>query len=209
MGDEQHGHPGLALETVDEGEDLGLDRDVEGRGGFVGDQQARAAGHRHGDHDALPHPAGEFVRILVQAALGFRDADFAEQLEGARASGGGGQAAMRLEPVGQLPPDREDRIQRGHRLLEYHADLVAADFAHGGRVGGSEVDRLPVGTVEVHGTGRDAAAAEIDEAHDRQRGDGFAGAGLADHAERLAGLNGEADVAHAGNPAAIGIELDA
>ncbi len=54
-------------------QDLRLHRHVERGGRLVGDQQFRAAEQRHGDHHALAHAAGEFVRIHVDAALGLGD----------------------------------------------------------------------------------------------------------------------------------------
>ena len=50
---------------------------------------------RHGDGDPLAHPAGELVRVVVDALLRVRDADPAQHLEGARPLGGGGLAASR------------------------------------------------------------------------------------------------------------------
>ena len=46
---------------------LRLDGHVERRRRLVGDQQLRIAGHRHGDHHPLPHPARELVRIGARA----------------------------------------------------------------------------------------------------------------------------------------------
>ena len=61
--------------------DLRLDRHVERGRRLVGDQHLRIVGDRHGDHGALPHAAGELVRILVDAPLGERDADELEELD--------------------------------------------------------------------------------------------------------------------------------
>ena len=49
VGDEDDGHAHLPLESLDQGEDLGLDRDIEGGRGLVGDEQLRAAGEGHRD----------------------------------------------------------------------------------------------------------------------------------------------------------------
>ena len=65
--DEDHGHLEVAAEVVDQIEDLSLDRDVERRRGLVGDQQLRRVHERHRDHHALSQPAGELVRVRVQA----------------------------------------------------------------------------------------------------------------------------------------------
>jgi hypothetical protein len=59
--------PCSRCEVAQQVEDLGLDGDVERGGGLVGDEQARVAGERHGDHDALAHAAGELVRVGVAA----------------------------------------------------------------------------------------------------------------------------------------------
>ena len=56
-------------QVAEQSEDLGLDGDVEGGGGLVGDEQAGAMHERHGDEDALALPAGELVGI-VPVALG-------------------------------------------------------------------------------------------------------------------------------------------
>ena len=71
----------LLLQLEQQLHDLRLGGHVERGGGLVGDQQLGPAGERHGDHDALPHAAGQLVRVLVEAALGGGDADQAEQLD--------------------------------------------------------------------------------------------------------------------------------
>ena len=54
-----------SVELPHQVEDLRLDRDVERGRRLVGDQQRGAAGERHRDDRALPHPAGELVRVGV------------------------------------------------------------------------------------------------------------------------------------------------
>ena len=70
VGDEQHREPQLALEVLQQLEDLGLDHDVEGGGRLVGDDQVGAARERHRDHDALLLAARELVRVVPQPAGG-------------------------------------------------------------------------------------------------------------------------------------------
>jgi hypothetical protein len=41
-----------------------------------------------------------------------------------------GKALVQHQRLADLIADAEHRVQRGHRLLEDHADLVAADGAH-------------------------------------------------------------------------------
>ena len=73
--------PGLLGQAAQQLEDLGLDRDVEGRRRLVGDHQLGLERERHGDHHALAHPAGELVREVVEARLRLRDADHLQQLD--------------------------------------------------------------------------------------------------------------------------------
>ena len=57
MGDEHDGQSVLALQVLDQRQDLGLDGDVERCGGLVGQQQPGLAGQGDRDHHPLPHPA--------------------------------------------------------------------------------------------------------------------------------------------------------
>ncbi len=77
VGDEHHAHAGLLLEVFEQVEDSGLGGDVEGGGGFVGDEHCGVAGQRDGDHDALTHAAGELEGVDVEALFGLGDADTA------------------------------------------------------------------------------------------------------------------------------------
>ena len=53
VGDHDHTHAELALQPLDQVEDLRLDGDVEGGGRLIGDEKSGTAGERHGDHGAL------------------------------------------------------------------------------------------------------------------------------------------------------------
>ncbi len=72
---------GLLLEVLEQVEDLRLHGHVERGGRLVRDQQLRVADQRHRDHRALPHTAGELVRVVVHPGLRLRDADPAEHLD--------------------------------------------------------------------------------------------------------------------------------
>ena len=52
---------------LDQLQDLRLDRHVQGGRGFVRQDELRVARQRYGDHDALAHPAGELVRIVLES----------------------------------------------------------------------------------------------------------------------------------------------
>jgi hypothetical protein len=117
--------PVSSLQRAHQLQDLGLDGDVQRGGRFVGDQQLRLAGQRHGDHHALAHAAGQLVRVFVEALLGRRDAHLPQHLDGAfpglRRAERGGAAGL-----DDLLADGEGRVQRGHRFLEDHRHAVAA-----------------------------------------------------------------------------------
>src|SRR5205085_11631907 len=103
-------------------------RDVERRGGLVGDQEARLRRERERDHDALAHAAGELVRIVVVARRRARNADLAEQSQGALAGRGLVHPQMREDRLLQLPADRVKRIERGERVLEYDVVLAVSQL---------------------------------------------------------------------------------
>lgn len=62
-------------------EDLRLDRGVQGRRRFVGDQEFRILGERGCDEGALAETAGEFVGTLTRPDPRFGDAHEVEQLD--------------------------------------------------------------------------------------------------------------------------------
>ena len=97
-----------------------------------------------------------------------------------------GHALMEPHGFRDLVADREHRVQAGHRLLEDHRDVVAADVAHL-----VLREREQVTPVEPDLPLDDLARRRLDEAHDRVRGDALAAAGLADQAQRCAALDPE------------------
>jgi hypothetical protein len=69
MGDHQVGQPEAVLEVLEQVDDLGLHRDVEGRDGLVEHDELGVESERACDADALTLAAGELVRVSV-AVLG-------------------------------------------------------------------------------------------------------------------------------------------
>ncbi len=209
MRDEDQAHAEFLLQAAHEAQDLGLDGDIEGGGRFVGDEEAGAAGEGHRDHHALAHAAGQLEGVAIELAGGFGDADAFEQAAGFLAGGFFVEALVLGDGFGDLGADGEDRVEAGHRFLEDHRDIGAAELAHG--LGGFDGEvALAAGAVgEEDLAAGDAAAGVIDEAGDGQSGDGFAGAGFADDRHGFAGGDGEIKLAHHGCGAAFGIEGDA
>jgi hypothetical protein len=135
MGDEQQRHAKLGLQLFQELQDLRLHRDVQRRRRFIGDQQVGIIGQRHGDHHPLPLPARELVRIILQPRLRVADAHLAQQVYDARAPFGSGKTRVQFQHLAHLLLHRMQWIERGHRLLEDHGDVVAAHLAQVALIG--------------------------------------------------------------------------
>jgi hypothetical protein len=76
--DEEVGQRELVLQFVEQVDDLGLDRDVEGRYRLVRDDEVRVEREDARDADALPLAARELVRIAADRLRG--EADALEQI---------------------------------------------------------------------------------------------------------------------------------
>ena len=129
--DEQDGQAEPLLQRGQELHDLRLDGDVERRGRLVGDEQlgiARQAPWRSSRAGACRRRAGADSRRRRLCGSGIETSSsmspgllprlFLRHL------------AMDADGLGHLRADLEDRIERRHRLLEDHGDVVAADVAH-------------------------------------------------------------------------------
>ena len=200
--DEHDGHVVLALQVTHEVEDLRLDRHVEGRGGFIGDEDGGFAGQGHGDHGALQHAAGELERILPGALVRLVDARHGQQLRGPRPRLAAAHAAVYLQRLRDLIAHPHGGVQGGHRVLEDHAHLGAAHVLAVDHRAFEEI--VPV---EARRAAGDAARRHGDEAHHALHRDGLAAAGFADDGERLAGMHVERHPPHRLHGAAVGGEL--
>ena len=85
---------------------------------------------RQRQHHALAHAARELVRIAVDALPGALDAGLLQQRDGALARLGLGTARMRADGLDDLVADAIERVEAGERVLEHHADALAAHLAH-------------------------------------------------------------------------------
>src|SRR5277367_504228 len=77
--------------------------------------------------------------------------------------------------------DRQHWIERGHRLLKDHRDLIAADVPH---LGLAQAQKIAAG--EADRAGDDPSRRRRDQTQDRQRSNTLAAAALADDGEGLA-----------------------
>jgi hypothetical protein len=87
---------------------------------------------------------------------------------------------MQADRFSDLIADGEHRIQRGHRFLENHRNLRAADIAERRCGRGYEIDRFAAGSGEVEAPADNSSAAVLDKAHDGERRHRLAGARFAD-----------------------------
>ena len=201
VGDDDDRHAEPAGEVLHQLQDLRLDGDVERGGGLVRDQELGIAGKPDGDHHALAHTARQLMRVLRQAARRVRYADQGEQLDGAGARFRLAHLQMNEQRLHDLQADAQHRVERGHRLLEDHGDLPAAQLTH---LLLGEREQLP--TIEAD-VALDARSAGRQQSHRRQCGDGFARTRLADDGHHLAGIDGIAQPFDSPHRAVRGHEL--
>ena len=154
---------------------------------LVGDQHVGLANQRDGDHHALTHAAAEFERVLPQPLFHVRHADFRQHV----ASDVHGlllvDLAMQQHGLGDLVADAMHGREGGHRFLEDHADLPAADFEQCVRliVQCSQIGRQP-SLVLVQNLPAGNPTRFLDQAQDRIAGDALAAAAFADEGNGLA-----------------------
>ena len=142
---------------------------------------------------ALAHAAGELVRILPRASGGIGDVDLAQQLDRPAPASLAGEAAMRDLAFGDLPADRQHRVQRGGRVLEDEADILAAHLpqALGARADDLRRRRRTIEPLTTRRVGQQPG--------DGERGDALARTGLADDAEHFVAMDVEIDAPHRGH----------
>jgi hypothetical protein len=90
----------------------------------------RLAGESHRDHRALTHAPRKRVRIGIDALRRSRNADEIQQLDGPHPGGAATDPFVQADRFDDLGTYGIDRIQRRHRFLKDHRDVVAADLAH-------------------------------------------------------------------------------
>ena len=178
--DHQDADRELRAQIVEEREDRRLHRDVERRGRFVGDQDARLDGERPRDRDALALTTRERARVPVERGRG--KPDELHQLTTPDLRGGSARASVHGQQLPQHAPDAQARVERREGILEDDLDramLLAAS------------PRRELHAVEPEHPG--SGDLETRDAPCERR---LAAPGLADETERLAGLEVERDRVH-------------
>ena len=122
VGDEQDREPELALELLHPLQQGPLRHHVERGRRLVHDHQVGTEDQRHGDHRALPHAAGQLVRVAGEVDR--VDTHQPQHLGRPRPHGLAGHVLVRGHRVVKLGLDAQHRVQRVHRRL--HDDGVVA-----------------------------------------------------------------------------------
>ena len=121
------------------------------------------------------------MRIGMRATFRLGNMDAAQHLHGLVQRVAPRQPAMQCNRFADLAAHRHQRVERGHRLLEDHRNVIAADLLHLRfgeiqQIGALETDRAADGPSRRVGN----------EAQYGQRSDALAAAALADDAQSLA-----------------------
>jgi hypothetical protein len=198
VGDQHHRQAPVAAQPLEQRHDLGLDRDVERGGRFVGDHQIGFGAQRQRDHHPLAHPAREFVRIAADPVAGGGDADLFERRDRPFAGLGGGDVKVFEDRLAQLVADPQQRVERGQRVLKDHADAPAPDPAQ--RLARQGVDAQ---VAQLHAAPGDPRR-RVEKADDGGAGHRLAGPRFAHHAEDLARGDVPADTIDGAQDAAPG-----
>ncbi len=127
VSDQDEAHLALRLQVFQKLHDLGLHGHVQGGGRLVGNQHSGVQCDCHGDHDALPHTAGELMRIGLDTLGSSRDLHPLHELYGLGLRVRFVHSAVLAEHLGDLPTHRKDGVECGQRVLEDHRDLRPTD----------------------------------------------------------------------------------
>ncbi len=195
--------PSSSTRPQEQLQDLILDRDVERRRRLVREEELRLAGERDRDHRALAHAAGKLVRIVRRAAPPRRECrrgrEARRRAAPARLPARVPYARRALSSI--CSADRQDGIERRHRLLEDHRDLGAADGSQArGRCAQRSSPRQRRGHGHARwraGCGRSARSVTL-----------LPGSRLADETQDLARPHVEIDAIDGPQRAARGLEGD-
>jgi len=143
------------------------------------------------------------VRVVVDARLGPRNPDLAQQVDRPPLRDPLGDVVVRPDRLDDLVADPVDRVQRAHRILEDHRDLVPADVP---QLVLRAAEQVPALVVDLAVEARVRAAREAEERH---RGHALAGARLAHDPEHAAAVELEVDAVDRLDDAVLGRERDA
>ena len=141
------------------------------------------------------------MRILVEATLCERDLHELQHLDRALLRFLLRHILVQKQGLDELLSDGEHRIQGGHRLLENHRDLLAADLTH-----------LVLGHLyDILSLKEDLAALDLtrllDQSHDGERGHTLSTAGLTYDTQRFSLLHIEGNIIDRLYEAGLGMKV--
>ena len=186
MGDKQHAHIQLPLQFTQQRQNLRLHRHIQCSGRLIGNQQLRLGQQRHGDHHPLAFPAGKLVGEIVEPGSRLTDTDPIKHAENLTTCRRTTQPAMQRQHFIQLLLHGVQRIQRYHRLLKNHCDLVAAN-----RPQSLLARAQQFFTVKQNLSAGINHRRLMQQSHYRQRRDAFAGTRLTHQRQRFARVNAQ------------------
>ena len=139
--------------------------------------------------------------------LGIGDAHLAQHLHRPRARLARRLLLVELDRLHDLVADGVHRVQAGHRLLEDHRDLAAADAPVGTavRVHLRQVHLAVVLAAEPQAAA-DGGGGGRHQPHDAERGHGLAAAALADQPQGAVAPHRQVDAVHRAHGAAVGMK---
>ena len=185
VADEQHREALLLLQLAHPFEDRALHDHVQAGGRLVQQNELRVVDQGEREVHALLHAAGELMGVGADEAV--VNQDQVEHLLDPLSDLGAASRGVQLDGVAELVLDAHHWVQRIHRGLE-----------DGGEVAPSVRTKLRLAHLgDVHAVEADAPAGDpagpLGQAQDRGAEGGLPGAGFADQAHELAGLDGEGD----------------
>jgi hypothetical protein len=180
VGDEDVGQAELALELLEQVEDLGLDGNVQRRHGLVAHDQVGFEDERASDPDPLPLAARELVGIA--AGVVWLQPDLVHHLADLLPPLGVAAETVDAQALADAVTDRRPRVQARIGVLE--DDLHPPSI----RLERGALDRRDVRSIEL-----DPARRGVEEPQDHPPDRGLAAARLAHQAEGLAAADLEAD----------------
>jgi hypothetical protein len=120
----------LALEFFEESEDLGLKGDIQGGGGFIGDEDFGVAGEGDGGHHALALPSAELVGEFFGGTFGGGNLNLRQAFDRFFSRFLPGHMAVEDQSLGNLVADAHDGVQAGEGVLEDNGDVFSSYLAH-------------------------------------------------------------------------------
>ena len=185
MGDDEHGEAEGLAQVVEQVQHLALHRDVETRGGLIGDDQLGRERDGAGDPDAARLATAQLMGQAVGHGAG--QSDQAQQPLDLGIEIAVGEA-MDAEGLGQQAAHGEARAEGAHGILEDHGDVAMQALQ---RRAGEPQGRLPL---EQHAAGGHRRQPDKSACQGR-----LAGAGFPHQGEGLALRHGKGGAGHGGD----------